>query len=154
MSVDLPMRIRAPSRGCDIAKWTYREGNTRADEHAWMARRGQDHLTIDDRLSTMNASSVLGVIGFFDGGRSSEGYGGGWVLDLCILPLLPLHLSHLDGSASPSGFWWCSVASEAFCLPPSCAVAQAELLAAKHLLKGAVAVLQALGLLRPFCVRL
>eukprot|EP00959_Pyramimonas_sp_CCMP1952_P096633 2019869-Pyramimonas_sp.AAC.1 len=105
-------------------------------------------------LSTMNASNVLGVSGFFDGGRSSEGCGGGSVLDLCILPTLPFHLSHLDGSASPNGFWWCSVASEAFRLPPSCAVTQAELLAAKHLLKGVVAVVQALGLFRPICVRL
>eukprot|EP00959_Pyramimonas_sp_CCMP1952_P151811 3176407-Pyramimonas_sp.AAC.1 len=72
MSVEMPVRIRAPSRGCDMMKWIYREGNARADEQTWMARRGQDHLTIDNRLFTVNASSVLGVRGFFDGGRSSE----------------------------------------------------------------------------------
>eukprot|EP00959_Pyramimonas_sp_CCMP1952_P463905 9485699-Pyramimonas_sp.AAC.1 len=107
--MSIPVQLRAPSHGCDLVQWLYREGNSRADNQTWLARRGQSHYALDPRIYTTASETIRGIRGYFDGGRSAEGSGGGLVLDLlCNLLLLltsnAFQLAHLPptGGVVPS----------------------------------------------------
>ena len=66
--------------------------------------------------------------GSFDGGRSQDGVGCGWVVDVNISYLAP------SLSSSEYSLGWRRVASEAFLLPSSQTITSAELSAAHRLL--------------------
>eukprot|EP00959_Pyramimonas_sp_CCMP1952_P377611 7909714-Pyramimonas_sp.AAC.1 len=70
--------MRPPNAGHNIIKWVYREGNERADELTWEARRGNtgriyNHDIIQEiRNHNIKINALRGA---FDGGRSEMGVG-------------------------------------------------------------------------------
>ena len=132
-------RLRPPGPGHNIFKWVYREGNDRADELTWEARRGNTGTrhkhdiiqAIRDKHIKINTFR-----GAFDGGRSELGVGCGWLLDVHAYHISPSFTSsaHLQHSIVP--IWINNVMADAFLLPPCCTVTQAELTAACRLLSG------------------
>ena len=119
--------LRTPCAGADCVKHMYREGNTYADKLSWecrgtLASRKQENFTL---LSTSRATSLRG---YFDGGVSREGAGGGWWLQAFFK----------EGS--------CIVAEEAFGLGDDATVTECELTAASRLVDAVAAAASMIAL--------
>eukprot|EP00959_Pyramimonas_sp_CCMP1952_P189825 3971198-Pyramimonas_sp.AAC.1 len=117
--------MRPPNAGHTIIKWVYREGNERADELTWGARRGntgpQYKHDIIQEIRNHNIK-INAVRGAFDGGRSEMGVGCGWLIDVHAYFISP----SLTSSPELIGFdrapiWTNNIMADAFLLPHSCA---------------------------------
>ena len=133
-------KLRPPNAGHNILKWVYREGNDRADELTWEARKGNTgrrykHDIIQEIRN--NNIKINALRGAFDGGRSEMGVGCGWLLDVHAYYVSPSLSSSLTQSGTVrTPIWINNVMADAFLLPPCCTVTQAELSAACRLLSG------------------
>ena len=132
-------KLRPPSAGHNIFKWVYREGNDRADELTWEARKGntgrrQKHDIV--QAIRNNHIKINALRGAFDGGRSEMGVGCGWLLDVHAYYISPSFSSSTGIGAGRAPIWINNVVADAFLLPPCCTVTQAELSAACRLLSG------------------
>jgi len=133
-------KLRPPNAGYNILKWVYREGNDRADELTWEARKGNTgrrykHDIIEAIRN--NNIKINALRGAFDGGRSELGVGCGWLLDVhayYISPSFSSSSTQIGNVRTP--IWINNVMADAFLLPPCCTVTQAELSAACRLLSG------------------
>ena len=129
--------LQAANLGRNVWKWIYREGNARADELTWTARRGRCCEYYDtDFLQEVKDCKIMisGIKGGFDGGRSFLGVGCGWFLDchFCALP---------SSSYYNQAGWRQNVGYKSFLLPAKCTITEAELQAAQELLLGVVQIL-------------
>ena len=111
--------LRTPCAGADCVKHMYREGNTYADKLSWECR-GTLASRKQESFSLLSMSRATSLRGYFDGGVSREGAGGGWWLQAFFN----------EGS--------CIVAEEAFGLGDNAAVTECELTAASRLVDAVV----------------
>jgi len=108
--------LRPPCAGADCVKHMYREGNTYADKLSWEAR-GAYTSRKRENYAILHNNKITGLRGFFDGGVSQEGSGGGWWLQA-----LSEHHSEI-------------IAEEAFGLHDDCTVTECECEAACRLVE-------------------
>ena len=137
--------ILPPSAGHDIWKWVYREGNCRADEMTWAARRGIQERKFDSALISDIKNGYLqvsGIRGAFDGGCSESGVGCGWICDVYLTSISKA--SFLGPSYCDA--WYHNACYESLLLPASTTITEAELTAATRLLQGVVLFLCEAGL--------
>jgi len=124
--------VRPPELGRNIFKWTYREANTEADQMTWDARNGNCRLWFDTQFFMLVRRGLIeydSIRGAFDGGRSEQGVGCGWVINVCIS-------SVCASVSSTTGFsvGLRRVACEYCLLPVFHTITSAELTAAYRLL--------------------
>ena len=76
--------LRTACAGADPIKHLYREGNSYADELTWACRACPHTSKRNEYLAPLYTSKVLGLRGYFDGGTSDIGAGGGWWLQAFV----------------------------------------------------------------------